>query len=247
MLQLTGGWRRSNSISSANDAGVNPSLRSIYSNTNSGHRALVFTVQVPERGPLGLDLRARNVTSAQGQTGAIVKGFRPVKDGKRGFIELTGRVKEKDILMQMHTCKVDDMLFDAIVELAASLQSDLSAWPLRLEFRREAEVRELEVKPKAQTFTSFLRSTSMSLAGFSSPPAPSNAAPSTAPLVAAQDGTFQDKLNYFRGFFKDRLPTESKRPKVHTPPLPSEDLVNEMYRDLLVKRNVPDDVLDELV
>ncbi|RLO08016.1 hypothetical protein DYB28_002404, partial [Aphanomyces astaci] len=229
--------RRSNSISSANDAGVNPSLRSIYSNTNSGHRALVFTVQVPERGPLGLDLRARNVTSAQGQTGAIVKGFRPVKDGKRGFIELTGRVKEKDILMQMHTCKVDDMLFDAIVELAASLQSDLSAWPLRLEFRREAEVRELEVKPKAQTFTSFLRSTSMSLAGFSSPPAPSNAAPSTAPLVAAQDGTFQDKLNYFRGFFKDRLPTESKRPKVHTPPLPSEDLVNEMYRDLLVKRN----------
>ncbi|ETV96553.1 hypothetical protein, variant [Aphanomyces invadans] len=241
--------RRSNSISSANEAGVNPSLRSIYSNTNSGQRALVFTVQVPERGPLGLDLRARNVTSAQGQTGAIVKGFRPVKGGKRGFIELTGRVKEKDILMQMHTSKVDDMLFDAIVELAGSLQSDLSAWPLRLEFRREPE--EVEVKPKTQSFTRFLRSTSMSLAGFSTPaPAPSNAAvPASAPIVAAQDGTFQDKLNYFRGFFKDRLPTstDAKRAKLAIPPLPSEDLVNEMYRDLLVKRNVPDDVLDELV
>ncbi|CAK4101660.1 unnamed protein product [Aphanomyces euteiches] len=241
--------RRSQSVSSAHEAGVNPALRSIYSNTNAGSRALVFTVEVPERGPLGLDLRARHISNPHAQTGAIVKGFRPVKDGKRGYIELTGRVKERDILMQMHNSRVDDMLFDAIVALAANLQADISAWPLRLEFRREAE--DVEVKPKPQTFTSFLRSTSMSLAGFASgaPSAPVTSAASQVSTEKAQDGTFQDKLNYFRGFFKDRLPTttDAKKPKLHIPPLPSEDLVNEMYRDLLVKRHVPEDVLDELV
>ncbi|OQR82414.1 formin-homology 2 domain-containing protein, partial [Achlya hypogyna] len=235
--------RRSNSSSGNAEGGstaATAALRSIYSSTGSGQRALVFTVEVPERGPLGLDLKAPFSANGLVRCGAVVKGFRPNRHGKKGYIESTGRVREKDILVQLHDTRVDDMPFDAIVDLAAQLQDNPMAWPLRLEFKREPEVQEPEAKPKG--LSSFFRSASISLPSLSSAP------PTTA--KDAQDGTFQDKLNYFRGFFKDRLPTSSadaKTKKVDIPPLPASDIVNDMYRELLVKRTVPDDVLDELV
>ncbi|OQS02152.1 formin-homology 2 domain-containing protein, partial [Thraustotheca clavata] len=216
-------------------------LRSIYSSTGSGQRALVFTVEVPERGPLGLDLKAPFRNGVQTR-GAVVKGFRPNRHGKKGYIESTGKVKEKDILVQLHDTRVDDMPFDAIVDLAAQLQDNPMAWPLRLEFRREPEpVQEPELKGKG--FSGFLRSASMSIPGLSSTAMASPmTGPSAPPATSVQDGTFQDKLNYFRGFFK-----EKQEKKTNIPPLPAPDIVNDMYRELLVKRNVPDDVLDELI
>ncbi|EQC35460.1 hypothetical protein SDRG_07168 [Saprolegnia diclina VS20] len=246
--------RRSNSSSGNAEGGstaATAALRSIYSSTGSGQRALVFTVEVPERGPLGLDLKARFSANVHPQRGAVVKGFKPNRHGKKGYIESTGRVKEKDILVQLHDTKVDDMPFDAIVDLAAQLQDNPMAWPLRLEFKREPEVQDAEpAKPKG--FSGFLRAASMSLPGLSSSTAHSMTTappPPTITSASAQDGSFQDKLNYFRGFFKDRLPTstESKAKKVDMPPLPAPDIVNDMYRELLMKRNVPEDVLDELV
>ncbi|KDO28723.1 hypothetical protein SPRG_05684 [Saprolegnia parasitica CBS 223.65] len=246
--------RRSNSSSGNAEGGstaATAALRSIYSSTGSGQRALVFTVEVPERGPLGLDLKARFSANVHPQRGAVVKGFKPNRHGKKGYIESTGRVKEKDILVQLHDTKVDDMPFDAIVDLAAQLQDNPMAWPLRLEFKREPEVADAEpAKPKG--FSGFLRAASMSLPGLSSSTAHAMTTappPPTITSASAQDGSFQDKLNYFRGFFKDRLPTstENKAKKVDMPPLPASDIVNDMYRELLMKRNVPEDVLDELV
>ena len=45
-----------------------------------------FSVSVPERGALGLDLRARSTERGKVQRGAIVKGFKPIENGKVGYI-----------------------------------------------------------------------------------------------------------------------------------------------------------------
>ena len=52
------------------------------------NRPLVFSVDVPERGVLGLDLKARHLQKDKPQRGAIVKGFRPDKDGNKGYLEV---------------------------------------------------------------------------------------------------------------------------------------------------------------
>jgi len=59
------------------------------------------------------------------------------------LLQASGRVKIKDILMEMHRTKVDDMPFDKIVQLAKEIQQDPMAWPLHLEFKREREVFDL--------------------------------------------------------------------------------------------------------
>ncbi|KAJ0395533.1 hypothetical protein ATCC90586_006759 [Pythium insidiosum] len=195
------------------------------SDIKTSDRANVFRIDVPSPGPLGLDLRARHVERDRPQRGAVVKGFRPLAGGRRGFVEETGRVKVGDILQLIHTTDIDDMPFDQIVQHALQLQRDPSAWPLRLEFRREV-LDAVEDKPRR---SSFFRSSMI--------------------MNPAQDRNFNEKLQYFRGFFANKIPTGGAAPKAKEKPpqMPATETVNEMYRDLLSKRGVPDDVMDELV
>ncbi|GLE05174.1 hypothetical protein PINS_up014162 [Pythium insidiosum] len=195
------------------------------SDIKASDRAHVFRIDVPSPGPLGLDLRARHVERDRPQRGAVVKGFRPLAGGRRGFVEESGRVKVGDILQLIHRTDIDDMPFDQIVQHALQLQRDPSAWPLRLEFRREA-LDAVEDKPRR---SSFFRSSMI--------------------MNPAQDRNFNEKLQYFRGFFANKIPTGGAAPKAKEKPpqMPATETVNEMYRELLSKRGVPDDVMDELV
>ncbi|TMW58020.1 hypothetical protein Poli38472_013494 [Pythium oligandrum] len=248
-------WRRRGSIGGGSSATTRQSESSLSTSTQSNSitgypsmttrnsffgsdpsatdRPLVFSVDVPTPGPLGLDLRARHVERDKPQRGAVVKGFRPLQNGKRGYVEQTGRVKVGDILQIIHQTFIDDMPFDQIVKHAIQLQQEPSAWPLRLEFRRERvefDDRE-DVRPRR---SSFFRSSVTSVTSMMNP---------------VQDSTsFNEKLQYFRGFFANRIPTGGAAPKAkEVPPIPAQETVDEMYRELLVKRGVPDDVMDELV
>lgn len=204
--------------------------------SDSMDRALVFSIEVPTPGPLGLDLRARHVQREKPQRGAVVKGFRPLADGKRGYVESTGRVKVGDILQIIHKTEIDDLPFDQIVQQALQLQKDPDAWPLKLEFRRER----LETGGSSQT--------NASSSAANTPTRPRRSSFFRSSIInPAQDGNFNEKLNYFRGFFANKMPTGGSAPKHEKPPMPSTDTVNEMYRELLVKRGVPEDVMDELI
>lgn len=243
-------WRRRGSIgggstssSSSNAKGVeSPGLshsltgypsatgtNSLYGNdprTEKNDRPLIFTVDVPTPGPLGLDLRARHIERDKPQRGCIVKGFRPLDGGRRGYLEETGRVKVGDILQVIHKTQIDDLPFEQIVNHAMQLQKDPSAWPLKLEFKREPSTDQGGATGRPRR-SSFFRSSIIN---------------------PAQDGNFNEKLQYFRGFFANRMPTGGAAPKMkEKPQMPSSDTVNEMYRDLLLKRGVPDDVMDELI
>ncbi|RLN81888.1 hypothetical protein BBJ28_00020895 [Nothophytophthora sp. Chile5] len=201
------------------------------SDPNATDRPLVFSIEVPTPGPLGLDLRARHIERDKPQRGAVVKGFRPLSGGRRGYVESTGRVKVGDILQIIHKTPIDDMPFERIVKHAMQLQKDPDAWPLSMEFRREPEKHDSSHSaPSKPRRGSFFRS-SISMA------------------TPVQDGNFNDKLQYFRGFFANRIPTGGAAPKAKEKPAqpPSSDTVDEMYRELLLKRGVPDDVMDELI
>lgn len=201
------------------------------SDPNANDRALVFRVEVPTPGPLGLDLRARHIERDKPQRGAVVKGFRPLAGNQPGYVESTGRVKVGDILQILHKTKIDDMPFEQIVKHAMQLQQDPTAWPLAMEFRRDPEKQETNhptsSKPRRNSF--FRSSISMS-----------NPVP---------DGNFNEKLQYFRDFFATRIPTGGAAPKEkEKPPRPPKwDTVDEMYRELMLKRGVPEDVMDELI
>ncbi|GMF25316.1 unnamed protein product [Phytophthora lilii] len=201
------------------------------SDPNANDRALVFRLEVPSPGPLGLDLRARHIERDKPQRGAVVKGFRPLQGGKPGYVEATGRVKIGDILQIIHKTPIDDMPFEQIVKHAMELQKDPTAWPLSMEFRREPEKHEsnhsTSSKPRRNSF--FRSSISMS--------------------NPVQDGNFNDKLQYFRDFFATRIPTGGAAPKEkEKPPKPPKwETVDEMYRELMAKRGVPEDVMDELI
>ncbi|KAL8002976.1 putative formin, FH3 domain, formin, GTPase-binding domain, armadillo-like helical [Plasmopara halstedii] len=201
------------------------------SDPNANDRALVFRVEVPTPGPLGLDLRARHIERDKPQRGAVVKGFRPLKGDLPGYVESTGRVKVGDILQILHKTAIDDMPFEQIVKHAMQLQQDPTAWPLAMEFRREPEKHEANhstsSKPRRNSF--FRSSISMS--------------------NPVQDGNFNEKLQYFRDFFATRIPTGGATPKEkEKPPRPPKwDTVDEMYRELMLKRGVPEDVMDELI
>ncbi|TYZ61291.1 hypothetical protein PybrP1_008642, partial [[Pythium] brassicae (nom. inval.)] len=230
-----GGVTRSRSDSSSsnyNSSSSTTTANSIYASADrlEPARPLVFTIEVPTPGPLGLDLRARHIERDKPQRGCIVKGFRPLDGGRRGYVEETGRVKVGDILQVIHQTPVDELPFEQIVNHALLLQKEPSAWPLRLEFKRDASSAEKEResltggRPRR---SSFFRSSIIN---------------------PAQDGNFNEKLQYFRGFFANRMPTGGAAHKAkEKPPMPSSDVVNDMYRDLLLKRGVPDDVLDELM
>lgn len=192
-------------------------------------RPFIFTIDVPTPGPLGLDLRARHIERDKPQRGCIVKGFRPLDGGRRGYVEETARVKVGDILQVIHKTQIDELPFEQIVNHAILLQKDPSAWPLRLEFKREASTG----GDKDGGATGRPRRSSFFRSSIINP---------------AQDGNFNEKLQYFRGFFANRMPTGGAAPKIkEKPKMPSSDTVNEMYRDLLLKRGVPDDVMDELI
>lgn len=201
------------------------------SDPNANDRALVFRVEVPSPGPLGLDLRARHIERDKPQRGAVVKGFRPLQGEKPGYVESTGRVKVGDILQIIHKTPIDDMPFEQIVKHAMQLQKDPAAWPLAMEFRREPERQDVShstsSKPRRNSF--FRSSISMS--------------------NPVQDANFNEKLQYFRDFFATRIPTGGAAPKEkEKPPRPPKwDTVDEMYRELMSKRGVPEDVMDELI
>lgn len=199
----------------------------------------VFTVEVPTPGPLGLDLRARHVERGRPQRGAVVKGFRPLAGGARGYVESTGRVNVGDILEVIHKTHIDELPFDQIVTHALQLQKDASAWPLKLEFRREPTV-----------YTNAHTSSSDADRSSSTSRPRRGSFFRNSVINPVQDSTnFNEKLNYFRGFFANRMPTGGAAPKaIEKPPRPpSHDTVDQMYRDLLLKRGVPDDVMDELM
>ncbi|KAG7396259.1 hypothetical protein PHYBOEH_002577 [Phytophthora boehmeriae] len=202
------------------------------SDPNATDRALVFRLEVPSPGPLGLDLRARHIERDKPQRGAVVKGFRPLNGGEKGYVESTGRVKVGDILQLIHKTPIDDMPFEQIVKHAMQLQKDPSAWPLSMEFRRESERQESHnATPSKPRRNSFFRS-SISMSN------------------PVQDGNFNEKLQYFRDFFSTRIPTGGAAPKEKKdkpPKVPRAETVDEMYRDLMVKRGVPEDVMDELI
>ncbi|RLN44991.1 hypothetical protein BBI17_006169 [Phytophthora kernoviae] len=124
------------------------------------------------------------------------------------------------------------MPFEQIVKHAMQLQRDPDAWPLSMEFRRESEKQESHnATPSKPRRNSFFRS-SISM---------SNAVP---------DGNFNEKLQYFRDFFSTRIPTGGAAPKEKKekpPKVPRAETVDEMYRDLMLKRGVPEDVMDELI
>ncbi|CAH0480632.1 unnamed protein product [Peronospora belbahrii] len=205
------------------------------SDPNATDRVLIFRLEVPRPGPLGLDLRARYIERDKPQRGAVVKGFRPLEDGKPGYVESTGRVKTGDILQVLHETPIDHLPFEEIVKHAMELQRDLTAWPLSMEFRREPEKHEnscqtvpcASTKPRRNSF--FRSSISMS--------------------NPVQDGNFNEKLQYFRGFFATRIPTGGAAMKEKDkPPKPQRwETVDEMYRELMSKRGVPEDVMDELI
>ncbi|RLN58591.1 hypothetical protein BBJ29_005488 [Phytophthora kernoviae] len=190
------------------------------------------SLTMPSPGPLGLDLRARHIERDKPQRGAVVKGFRPLNGGKKGYVESTGRVKVGDVLQVIHKTPIDDMPFEQIVKHAMQLQRDPDAWPLSMEFRRESEKQESHnATPSKPRRNSFFRS-SISM---------SNAVP---------DGNFNEKLQYFRDFFSTRIPTGGAAPKEKKekpPKVPRAETVDEMYRDLMLKRGVPEDVMDELI
>ncbi|KUF99723.1 C-factor [Phytophthora nicotianae] len=230
--------RESPNLMNSNSITSMPSSMSITSSSpffgsdpNANDRALVFRVEVPTPGPLGLDLRARHIERDKPQRGAVVKGFRPLQGGKPGYVESTGRVKVGDILQIIHQTPIDDMPFEQIVKHAMQLQKDPTAWPLAMEFRREPEKQETNhatsSKPRRNSF--FRSSISMS--------------------NPVQDGNFNEKLQYFRDFFATRIPTGGAAPKEkEKPPRPPKwDTVDEMYRELMSKRGVPEDVMDELI
>jgi hypothetical protein len=226
---LTGALPASSSMS------ITSSSPFLGSDPNANDRALVFRLEVPSPGPLGLDLRARHIERDKPQRGAVVKGFRPLQGGKAGYVESTGRVKVGDILQIIHKTQIDDMPFEQIVKHAMQLQKDPTAWPLSMEFRREPEKHESShnassSKPRRNSF--FRSSISMS-----------------NPVQAVQDGNFNDKLQYFRDFFATRIPTGGVAPKEkEKPPKPPKwETVDEMYRELMAKRGVPEDVMDELI
>ncbi|KAL4176693.1 hypothetical protein KRP22_001634 [Phytophthora ramorum] len=223
----------SNSLTSTPSSSMSITSSSPFlgSDPNATDRALVFRLEVPTPGPLGLDLRARHIERDKPQRGAVVKGFRPLQGGKVGYVESTGRVKMGDILQIIHKTPIDDMPFEQIVKHAMQLQKDPTAWPLAMEFRREPEKHESNhtssSKPRRNSF--FRSSISMS--------------------NPVQDGNFNDKLQYFRDFFATRIPTGGAAPKEkEKPPRPPKwDTVDEMYRELMSKRGVPEDVMDELI
>ncbi|POM68465.1 Formin-2 domain containing hypothetical protein, partial [Phytophthora palmivora] len=231
--------RESPNLMNSNSLTSMPSSMSITSSSpffgsdpNANDRALVFRLEVPKPGPLGLDLRARHIERDKPQRGAVVKGFRPLQGGEIGYVESTGRVKVGDILQIIHKTPIDDMPFEQIVKHAMQLQKDPTAWPLAMEFRREPEKHEsnqstTSSKPRRN---SFFRS-SISMAN------------------PVQDGNFNEKLQYFRDFFATRIPTGGAAPKEkEKPPKPPKwDTVDEMYRELMSKRGVPEDVMDELI
>ncbi|KAK1934452.1 Formin-like protein 20 [Phytophthora citrophthora] len=233
-----GNARESPNVANSNSLTSMPSSMSITSSSpffgsdpKANDRALVFRLEVPSPGPLGLDLRARHIERDKPQRGAVVKGFRPLQGGKQGYVESTGRVKVGDILQIIHKTPIDDMPFEQIVKHAMQLQKDPTAWPLAMEFRREPERHEpnhsTSSKPRRNSF--FRSSISMS--------------------NPVQDGNFNEKLQYFRDFFATRIPTGGAAPKEkEKPPRPPKwDTVDEMYRELMVKRGVPEDVMDELI
>nr|CCA26820.1 forminhomology 2 domaincontaining protein putative [Albugo laibachii Nc14] len=200
--------------------------RSIYSNDPRvmKERPLIFTIDVPTSGPLGIDLQARYIEKGKPQRGAIVRGFRLLDGTTKGYVESSGRVKIGDILQMMHELQLDDLPFERIISYAMQMQKDPSVWPLRIEFRRNPvdfiANQESHSKSRISDFFS---------------------------LNPAQDSNFNEKLQYFRGFFANRIPTSNAAKIKDRPAMPKADTVNEMYRDLLVKRGVPDDVMDELV
>lgn len=55
-------------------------------------------------------------------------------------------------------------------------------------------------------------------------------------LNDGQDRTFNEKLQYFKGFFANK--STHRQPKTAIPQCPSEDTVNEMYKQLLKHRGV---------
>ncbi|KAG3022538.1 hypothetical protein PC121_g10333 [Phytophthora cactorum] len=221
----------SNSLTSTPSMSITSSSPFFGSDPNANDRALVFRVEVPTPGPLGLDLRARHIERDKPQRGAVVKGFRPLQGGKPGYVESTGRVKVGDILQIIHKTPIDDMPFEQIVKHAMQMQKDPTAWPLAMEFRRDPEKQETNhstsSKPRRNSF--FRSSISMS--------------------NPVQDGNFNEKLQYFRDFFATRIPTGGAAPKEkEKPPRPPKwDTVDEMYRELMSKRGVPEDVMDELI
>ncbi|KAI9922300.1 hypothetical protein PsorP6_001218 [Peronosclerospora sorghi] len=204
------------------------------SDPNANDRAIVFRLDVPTPGPLGLDLRARHIERDKPQRGATVKGFRPLQGGKPGYVESTGRVKMGDILQVLHKTAVDDMPFEQIVKHAMQLQQDPTAWPLSIEFRREPERQE---------------STSQGLSSSSFKSRRNSIFRSSISMNPVPDGNFNEKLQYFRGFFSTRIPTGGAAPKLkEKPPKPQRwETVDEMYRELMSKRGVPEDVMDELI
>lgn len=240
---LGGGSARASSTESpgpgSNSLTSMPSSMSITSSSpffgsdpKAADRALVFRLEVPTPGPLGLDLRARHIERDKPQRGAVVKGFRPLNGGKKGYVESTGRVKVGDILQIIHKTPIDDMPFEQIVKHAMQLQKDPTAWPLSMEFRREPDSKhdssqQTPSKPRRNSF--FRSSISMS--------------------NPVQDGNFNDKLQYFRDFFATRIPTGGAAPKEKEKPpkVPRAETVDEMYRELMLKRGVPEDVMDELI
>ena len=126
---------------------------------------------------------------------------------------------------------IDQMSFDKIIGLAQKQQQDVSVWPLTLKFRRLSFQTEPVIESKTRR-SSF----------FGSRP--------TFVNHSAQDGTFNEKLQYFRGFFANRMPTgtsATSKGESMIPLMPSEEVVNDMYRDILLRRGVPENVLDELI
>lgn len=196
---------------------------SSYYYTSSPSEALTFTITIPTIGPLGLVLKKK------GERGAIIKGFKNIHDNQQGFLQQDGQIQSGDILMSLNGHNTDEMIFEDIIQLASDLQNTPSVWPITILLKREMEMEQrpsLEPqRPSLKKAGSFFRT-------------------SFEPEV-----NFNEKLQYFKGFFANRVATGGSAPKNENemPTMPSGDIVNEMYKAMLLKRRVPEDVMEELI
>lgn len=205
---------------------------------------------------LGLSLGARynDGPSADEQRGAVVTGFTSSmgdnQDEKRAIERRDGRVQVGDILYAFQdTDIVQDLAYHKIMSKVREVASSQDS--MRIIFHRETSCRGTDGRhwPKTKRLSNvFFRTSSHSLS-----PSKQDSPADDASTSVQESMTFNQKLTYFKGFFAQKLPTGGIAPHstkgimaTVLPEPPANDVVNDMYRDLLIQRGVPDDVRSEL-